>query len=286
MSSSSTRVLNGPTLGPKPESFGGFFETWLLEQEKDLDDLKAAAAAVAAQTDESTQCNNTELTRSFHDLVERVMGHYEKYYRVKSESMSQNVLAMLTPSWRSNLEEAFLWIGGWRPTMAFHLLYSVTGLQLEAGLSELIRGLNTGDLGSLSSSQLARVDELQMQTVREERELTEKLASHQETVADSSMVKLSNLATELMRDPNSLSHEHRDSVEEEVESTLCNKEEKLKEIFGKADDLRLRTLKNLVDILEPIQAVYFLIAASELHLRVHDWGLKKDASTNNSQQQS
>lgn len=67
-----------------------------------------------------------------------------------------------------------------------------------------------------------------------------------------------------------------EEVGQRVESTLGDKEEKLEEIFKRADDLRLRTLRNVVDILDPIQAVYFLIAAAELHLRVHDWGVKKD----------
>ncbi|XP_021863797.2 protein DOG1-like 3 [Spinacia oleracea] len=251
-----------------PESFGGFFETWLQEQERDLEELKAAMA-------------HSESTRSLQDRVDRIMSHYEKYYRVKSESTKKDVLEMLTPSWRSHLEESFLWIGGWRPSTAFHLLYSLSGIHFEARFSELLRGLRTGvDLGDLSQSQLRRVDELQGQTIREERELTETLAAHQETVADTSMVELSHIATELMRDSNSQSSGRAgtDLVNERVESTLDTKEEKFKEILEKADDLRLRTLRNVVDILSPIQAVHFLIAAAELHLRVHEWGMKKDAN--------
>ncbi|CAO2827358.1 unnamed protein product [Amaranthus hypochondriacus] len=249
--------------------FGGYFETWLHEQERDLEELKAATKAHS----ESTQCY-AELTRSQCELVRRVMSHYENYYRVKSDSTTENVLGMMSPSWRSSLEDAFLWIGGWRPSIAFHLLYSVSGLQFEAGLTELLSGLSTSNLGDLSPSQLSKVDELQRQTIREERELTEILAVHQETVADSSMVQLSHIATELMEDNSE--RVETESMKERVESTIRRKEDKLKEILGKADDLRLRTLKRLVDILSPIQAVHFLIAAAELHLRVHDWGMKKD----------
>ncbi|XP_057539139.1 protein DOG1-like 3 [Amaranthus tricolor] len=256
---------------PNPElkSFGGFFETWLHEQERDLEELKAATKAHS----ESTQCS-AELTQFQCELIRRVMSHYENYYRVKSESTTENVLGMMSPSWRSSLEDAFLWVGGWRPSIAFHLLYSVSGLQFEAGLSELLGGVSTCDLGDLSPSQLSKIDELQRQTIREERELTEILAVHQETVADSSMVQLSHIATELMEDNSE--RVETESMKERVESTLGKKEDKLKEILGKADDLRLRTLKELVDILSPIQAVHFLIAAAELHLRVHDWGMKKD----------
>jgi hypothetical protein len=43
-----------------------------------------------------------------------------------------------------------------------------------------------------------------------------------------------------------------------------------------AFDLLLRALKGVLEILTPIQAVHFLIAAAELHSRLHDWGKKKD----------
>lgn len=261
---SSSRTLGG--LEPGLETFARFFERWLQEQERDLHNLIRAAKSYS---------ESTESTQSLAELVNRVMGHYSNYYRVKSESSKQNACEMLTPAWRSHLEDAFLWIGGWRPSMAFHLLYSKSGLQLEAGLTALLAGLSTGDLGDLSASQLARVDELHRQTVREEKELTEKMAVHQETVADSSMVQLSHVVTELMHGGDS--GNGTESVDQRVDSALVSKEEGLEQILDKADDLRLKTLKKVVDILSPIQAVHFLIAAAELHLRVHEWGRKKDA---------
>ncbi|CAO2836572.1 unnamed protein product [Amaranthus hypochondriacus] len=251
------------------ESFTEVFDNWLILQKRSLEELRSAAKAYPNLI--ITKSHN-ESTQKLGELVNRVMSHYENYYRVKSESMKQNAVQMLSATWRSDLESAFLWIGGWRPSMAFHLLFSISGLQLEDRLSELIQGLESGDLGDLSSSQLIKVNELQRQTVKEERELTESLASQQETVADSRMVELSRDATALTRDVNT----GVDSVSERVEIILESKEDKLEEIFRKADDLRLRTLKKVVEIFSPIQAVHFLIAAAELHLKVHEWGMKKD----------
>ncbi|XP_021772624.1 bZIP transcription factor TGA10-like [Chenopodium quinoa] len=249
---------NGDT-EPSDNIFGGFFKIWLRQKEADLLELQSAAVAY------------TETTRSIHEtnqnlrrLVRRVLSNYEHYYRVKSESVKQNVLHMMTPSWRSLLEHAFLWIGGWRPSTAFHLLYTIVGLQLDAGLTKLLDGLRTGDLADLSESQLAQVNELQMKTVKDERELTEVMAAVQETVADSSIVRLLGVVGS------------SESDDERVESTLVTKEDKLKEIFEKADDLRMKTLSNVVGILNPIQAVHFLIAAAGLQLRLHEWGKKKD----------
>ncbi|XP_021772623.1 protein DOG1-like 1 [Chenopodium quinoa] len=251
------------------ESRGGVFETLFLEQQRDLEELKLAAKAYT----ESTQ-SSAELTQNLQGLVSIVICHYENYYRVKSELAKQNIFCMITPAWRSLLEHAFLWIGGCRPSTTFHLLYTIAGLHVKSGLSKLLDGSSkTCDLGWLSPSQLTRVDELQMNTIKEERELSEKLASFQETMADSSMVELSREATE---------SKARDrvgtvSIKKRVELTLGHKEDKLKEIFRKANDLRMKTLKKVVEVLSPIQAVDFLIAAAELHLRVREWGKDKDA---------
>ncbi|XP_056697340.1 protein DOG1-like 3 [Spinacia oleracea] len=272
-SSFSSQVLNGSYHGHAPESFGGFFDTWLREKETDLEDLKAAIA----YSESTRSCNE-----SMRNRVRRIMGHYENYYRVKSESTKKYVLKMFSPPWMSNPEGSFLWIGGWRTSTTLYLLFSVAGIQFEARFGELLRGLRTattGDQGDLSHSQLTQVNELQVQTICEEKDLTERLAAQQEIVADTSMVELSHIATELMRDSNSKSSGQvgTRSMNERVESTLDTKQRKFKEIQEKADDLRLRTLRNVVDILTPIQAVHFLIAAVVLHLRVHEWGMKKDA---------
>lgn len=70
--------------------------------------------------------------------------------------------------------------------------------------------------------------------------------------------------------------ENEAAMEEEVESALVAKEKGLEEILQMADDLRLSTLKEILNILCPMQAVHFLIAAAELHPRIHEWGKKKD----------
>ncbi|XP_030516041.1 protein DOG1-like 3 [Rhodamnia argentea] len=242
---------------PELESFHEFFECWLVKQNQDLHDLISASSPARDASDQALR-----------PLIDRVVRHYEHYYTAKSRCAKQSVLPMFSPAWRSSLEDAFLWIGGWRPSMAFHLLYSKSGLQLEAHLAELLRGLTTGDLADLSASQLALIDDLQGSTIREEKGITEKFAKLQETVADASMVELSHAATEMTRD--------EAAMEEEVEGALAAKEEGLEEILEMADDLRLRTLKEILNILCPMQAVHFLIAAAELHLRIHEWGKKKD----------
>ncbi|XP_027343137.1 protein DOG1-like 3 [Abrus precatorius] len=251
------------------ESFHKFFEGWMAEQNQHLKTLLAAESSHL--TDEQMQA-----------LIGGVVEHYEYYYKAKSRCAKHDVLAMLSPTWRSSFEEAFLWIGGWRPSMAFHLLYSKSGMQFEARFHELIQGLRTYDLGDLSAAQLVQFDEMQRRTILEEREITDMMARHQETVADASMVDLSHVVSEMIR-ANETSGEvyENKEIEDKVDSTLVPKEEGLEKILLKADELRLRTLKDVVNILTPKQAIHFLIAAAELHLRLHEWGKKKDARRGN-----
>lgn len=265
--------MSGPSSSSTSESFPKFFERWLGEQTKLLDELFAA---------ESSSHDEEIPDDELKALINRVIEHYECYYRAKSKWAKQDVLAVLSPPWMSSLEEAFLWIGGWRPSMAFHLLYSKSGLQFEARLMELIEGLKTCDLGDLSVSQITQLDELQRKTIVEERDVTEMMAKHQETVADASMVELSRVVSEMMRKKEEREGgeggERKREIEERVEETLGMKENGLEEILKKADELRMRTLKGIVDVLSAKQSVHFLIAAAELHLRLHEWGMKKDAT--------
>ncbi|GFY87486.1 hypothetical protein Acr_05g0011250 [Actinidia rufa] len=233
---------------PERETFQKFFECCLVKQDQLLQELISASKSHhpnpnnnrATTTESNTESSMTESTQ-LRSLIDRVIEHYENYYRAKSRWAKEDVLAMLSPSWRSTLEDAFLWIGGWRPSMAFHLLYSKSGLQFEAMFDELIRGLSTGDLADLSPSQLNRVDELQRTTIRNEKDVTEKMAKVQETVAG------------------------------HVDGGAVARRGGAGGGAPLGGDLRLRTLKSVVEILTPIQAVHYLIAAAELHLRFHEW---------------
>ncbi|KZV45029.1 hypothetical protein F511_20102 [Dorcoceras hygrometricum] len=261
--------VGGPYIADDPESFHMFFESWLVEQSQYLEKLVSATEENQQRREQGVSQQELDATILI-PLLERVIQHYEHYYRAKSRWAKNDVLVMFNPSWTSSLEDAFLWIGGWRPSMAFHLLYSKSGLQLEARIVDVLTGISTGDLGDLSPDQLAKVDELQKGTIREEKELSEKMAKKQEAVADKSMVELSHAATEMMREGTA-------ADERMVEAALGQKEEGLVEVLRKADDLRLNTLRKVVGFLSPIQAVYFLIAAAELHLRFHEWGAKRDS---------
>nr|GEW43557.1 protein DOG1-like 3 [Tanacetum cinerariifolium] len=84
------------------------------------------------------------------------------------------------------------------------------------------------------------------------------------------MVDLSSTASEILRKNKDGDEEIKENVQT-LNSLLGSKEDKLEEVLHMADGLRMETLKSVVEILTPLQAVRFLIAAAELHLRLHDY---------------
>lgn len=263
-----------PNVNQECNNFQEFFECWLVEQSNHLEELVSALREHEQQgrgRNIPPGMRGGDDEGSLRPVIERVIQHYEHYYTAKERWAKLDVVLMFNPSWRSSLEDAFLWIGGWRPSMAFHLLYSKSGLQFEFGLQELMRGLRTGDLGDLSPSQMERVNELQQETIQKEKEITEKQAKLQETVADSTMVELTHSATVLMREGGGALDEGR------IDAALAPKEAGLGRILQRADNLRLKTLRDIIGVLSPKQGVHFLIAAAELHLRLHDWGKRRDS---------
>ncbi|KAI3511347.1 hypothetical protein L1887_18498 [Cichorium endivia] len=250
------------------QTFHRFFDGWLGELNTNLEQLVAAAQH---HRDDGHIDDDSQL----QSLIEKTVEHYDKYYKAKANGAKEDVLSMFSPTWLTKLEDACLWIAGWRPTTAIHLLYSKSGIQLEARLSDLIPVLSCGDLGDLTPNQIHRIDELQEKTIRKERAITEKMATLQESSADTPMVDLSNKESEMIRKKED---EGGGDIHPRVKSLLDKKKDDLEEVLHMGDGLRMETLKSVIEILTPLQAVYFLIAAAELHLRIHDWGQKGEAT--------
>lgn len=72
--------------------------------------------------------------------------------------------------------------------------------------------------------------------------------------------------------------EWQDDVSELIgtRTEVTGRVEGLVSIIKKADDLRLRTMQKVVELLTTKQAVEFLIAAAELQFGVRGWGLNQD----------
>lgn len=136
--------------------FPTFYESWFDQLHQLLHQLSAATRPP------STAEDNQKLNM----LIDKVMGHYEEYYRTKSVASQKDPLQVLLSPWSTTLERSLHWIAGWRPTIAFHLVYTESSVLFESHIIDILRGVRTGDLGDLSPSQFRRVSQLQCDTVR------------------------------------------------------------------------------------------------------------------------
>ena len=66
-----------------------------------------------------------------------------------------------------------------------------------------------------------------------------------------------------------------------MDREMQTKAEGMRRVLEMADGLRLETMREVVALLRPAQAVHFLLAAAELHLAVHDFGRRKDGHAGN-----
>jgi hypothetical protein len=130
-------------------SFTQFYDSWYSQFNNLIHQL----------TISSTQTSNSE------ELIQKVMSHYEDYYKAKSTAVEKDPLHVLSSPWATSLERSLHWIAGWRPTTAFHLIYTESSLLFESHIVDILRGFTTGDLGDLSPNQFRRVSDLQCDTV-------------------------------------------------------------------------------------------------------------------------
>ncbi|CAM6087844.1 unnamed protein product [Calypogeia fissa] len=242
-----------PIRGPHNESYDEYFYKWSEEQQELCKDLQA-------------ELNNEKREEELQHLIEKVRQHYQEYYSAKGGAAKQDVLKMMQPSWRTPLENAFLWIGGWRPTMAFQLAYAQAGLQIEAELAEFLSGLDTPSMASLSSKQLSQISDLQVKTHKLEDELGHQQALVQQSLVDQPLLTLAQAdqAGEVSDHSDTLS----DAMDEKVKS--------LEELMSWADELRIETLEEFLKILTTVQAAQYLSAAGQLFAAMRKLGVKKE----------
>ncbi|XP_022981708.1 protein DOG1-like 4 [Cucurbita maxima] len=199
------------------------------------------------------QLSSTPTDHHHHHLVHTIISHYSEYFRVKSLAAERDPLSVFSAPWATSFERSLHWVAGWRPTTTFHLIYSQSTILFQSQIADILHAPRTSDLGDLSPFQFHRVSEIQCQTVEEENAITDELSEWQD--------------------------EESELMQRRVEAS--GKGEGLVRIIKKADDLRLRTVQKVVELLTPKQAVEFLIAAAELQFGVRVWGINEDRQRGN-----
>ncbi|XP_075499556.1 protein DOG1-like 3 [Primulina tabacum] len=197
-------------------------------------------------------------------LAEKNVMHFQEYATMRHSLARDDVSSYFSPSWCSSLEGSMLWVGGCRPSIFIRLVYALSGRELELNLREYLQGRRINGGLDLSASQIRSINSLHLKTIRLEDKLSSKLASLQEDMADQ---PIASMAQE--------SYAHG-VTNREVNGALNKHDESMLNLLEEADNLRLSTMKEVISILTPSQAVVFLAAGKKLHLCLHEWGRMRD----------
>nr|XP_016459850.1 PREDICTED: uncharacterized protein LOC107783400 [Nicotiana tabacum] len=140
-------------------------------------------------------------------------------------------------------------------------------MEIESHITQFLKGITrNGEIREFTAKQMNMVDELQNKTIREEGKLSSRLASLQEEIVDQPLIS----KTKKKKDGD-------DDVEcENADEPLDKHSKYMAAIMEEADELRMKTLKEIVVILEPAQAVEYLAAAKKIRLCIQQWGKKRD----------
>ncbi|RZC92384.1 hypothetical protein C5167_003987 [Papaver somniferum] len=232
------------------DQFLACYRNWMIEQQQLLEELLQV----------HNQNPNDE--KELRCVIEKLIKHFQDYTNRRAQLAIDEASSFLAPTWCTSFENAYLWFGGCRPSLMIQLVYSLCGSQLESQLSEYLEGVRRSNIGELSADQLILVSELQCRTILEEERISKNMDSLQENIADyCPLAKLANNSNDSETDDQS----HIGQVEQALDSHSKD----LDSILVDSDKLRMNTLKELISIFTPLQAVELLIAGKKLHLNMH-----------------
>ncbi|OIW14083.1 hypothetical protein TanjilG_11428 [Lupinus angustifolius] len=233
------------------ENFSEFYDNWVLKLEEILHQL--------LQVSKKRSNDNTE--QEVQELVSKVTSHIKEYYTVKWGAAHQHVLVFFSPPWLTPLESAYLWVTGWKPSTVF----------------KLVESLNKTTTFNMTEEQENRVEELKMRIKMEEEKVESEMERQQVALADRKTVELAKMCSRTRNGSGGGSGGGGgDVVAEKVDVTMKGVLSGLEKIMKSSDCVRLKTLKGVLDLLTPMQCVYFLAANIAMQLRLRQWGKKTD----------
>ncbi|XP_049370409.1 protein DELAY OF GERMINATION 1-like [Solanum verrucosum] len=226
---------------------------WKSLQHEELTELEDAAAQVK-------DCEKDE--EKLTQLIEKIIQHFQENSDKRIRLARKDVSPFFAPATCSPLENSVLWIAGCRPSSFIRLIYALCGFEEEVqGTDRCLEGMATKDLSKLSGEQLSMINELQGNIIREERRISGKLASLQEEIVDQPLVG------KMKKEGHGC---------DKADEALDDHSGHMADVIEEADKLRMKTLKEIVKILEPVQAVEYLAAAKKIRFCVQQWGEKRD----------
>ncbi|KDP21106.1 hypothetical protein JCGZ_21577 [Jatropha curcas] len=199
-----------------------------------------------------------EVQLQLQDLVSKVTQHYKEYYTIKWALAREDVLAFFSPIWVTPLENAYSWITGWKPSAVFKLVDSMRTSRVPGP-----------SLTELTQEQVGQIQELRVKIRLEEEKVEREMERQQVAIADRKMIELLRLVVRVKN-----GEQVSLQVEGRVQVALKGVMGGLEKVMKAADCVRLRTLKGLLDLLNPFQCVEFLAGICMLQIQISQSGKK------------
>ncbi|XP_055826492.1 protein DELAY OF GERMINATION 1-like [Solanum dulcamara] len=234
------------------------YHSWMNNQQEELKELQNAIVRAR-----ENKLNEAEL----NELLGKMVNNFQGYVNGRSRLARVDVSPFFAPTWCTPLENSVLWIGGCRPSLFIRLIYALCGIEIESHIAEYLQGTKIGDFAQLSGKQITMIDKLQRQIIAEERKFSLRFASLQEDVVDQPIAMAARIYD-------------TEGGENEIEP-LNKHGEDMTSLLEEADELRMKTLKEILGILTPIQGVEYLAAAKRIRLCLQQWGKKREQEHNN-----
>ncbi|KAK7383443.1 hypothetical protein VNO78_29122 [Psophocarpus tetragonolobus] len=266
-SSQSVKVSLKRTSRQLLRNFPEFYEKWVMKLEEIFHQLLEVSRT------------RTEVVRTEQQLVAVVAGvtsHLKEYYTVKwASAHDEDVLVFFSPTWTSPLENAYLWITGWKPSTVF----------------SLVETLKSSNVFVMTEDQVRRVEQLKVRIKMEEEKVEREMERQQVAMADRKIVELIKLTNKTRKNGggsggaggsgssgsgSGSGSGGGDEIDAAVDVALKEVLAGLERVMKASDCVRLKTLKGVLDVLTPFQCVDFLAANIAVQLRLRQWGKKTD----------
>lgn len=203
---------------------------------------------------------NTIEREGLVSLISRMTAHIKEYYTIKWAMAQDRSFFFYFPAWNSPMENAYSWMSGFKPSMVFNLV-------------EMMRlGRTKGPvLLDLTGKQVSEIEALRNHIRSEEMKVDREFERQQVALADRRMVELARLVTRFRGGVPHVNH-----VDALVDIATKNVLNGMELMMKSADCVRLKTLKGLLEILNPSQGVRFLTANANLQIKLRKWGIEKE----------
>lgn len=220
---------------------------------------------------EKIQSATASSDRDVENLLQKCVSIYMATIHHNSSMEDEKIYIALSGGRLTTMESSYTWLGGWRPTSALLLVYSLMGVQLEDEIRNFGYGLRdlTNTSAVLSHRQLTNLTNVQKSTRSVEKKLSKKLAHIQMLTSDQDVLAA---VVQIESTKNSPSSSSSSSSSSDLRTVVKPRMSRLKKLLIQADQLRLTTLHQLFLVLTPVQVARCASAAFELAFMMREMG--------------